>query len=643
MRHILSAKCAWERILFILAFFLFVLTVVYMFTIWNLGFHSDSAAANMLMREQIRTRQLFPETWNYSTGLTIFSFNILMLPLSLLIQDQIILRTAAVTIYLVAFILLLCYFSKKILKSNFYLISCILFFSGTSSLVIEIAFAQAAYLKSLVQYFVLFILFLLSVKENWEIKNIRCFVVFLIYLSYLNLYGPLNFAYYNIPLFGGIGLLFFFQHSKSSGSIVFQELCRIIKIVVPMTAAVVVGFIGYLGISRHVNFRSGTNITYPGNSELANNFVRFVLKAIGYQPGVRLFSLRGIMNALIICGFIGIVACCVLLFLKYNEQPFSVKIFMNISLIVVLIHIYFDFTVYCNSVDSERYFFRPLMFLTFLASYYIYNYIFSKGVLTKAVVIALLAAFSLPCMLANVPQVVFYPQSRDSQLGLVHFLKENELDHGYATFWNAGKNMVLSDFAIEIGGINLTDPISPYLWLSSTTSYDPATFNGRSFLLLSKSENEEFSNSYGFQRLGEPEKVLTFGNFVIYVYPYNISENNFFGAGIAEFIDSMRVSNPSMRDVAQGIQVTAGEVIYGPYIPLNAGRYQITLEFSELEGNVSLLLTSDVGKNVIQKEIIEQKVQTIFLETDKNLKDFEIVLRTNDSAVLTSVVISEVK
>lgn len=615
MNSVLKPKHMWDRILFVLAMLLLMLTIVDMFTIWNLSFHSDSASANMLAREQIRTGDLFPGTWNYATGLIIFSFNNLIIPLSLFTQNQIILRAAAVTVFLIVFVLVFHYFSRKILNSNFHLISLIVIFSGTSAMVIDVGFAQAGYLNALIEYLGLPILFVLSITEEWEIKNIRCFIGLLVCLVYLSLHGPLNFAYCLFPFLGGIALLFLFQYKESPWNIVHQKLVKIAKVIIPMISAAAIGMVGYRELCRRVNFQFGVNITYPDNANMVNRFTQCILSAIGYRTGVSLFSLHGLTNVLVVFGFIVIVVCCTQLFRKYDEQPFAIKLLMNVSLIACAIILYFDVTTYFITEGMDRYFFRPLMLMIFLASYYIYTYIFSQGVLAKVAVIVLLAAFSLPNMLASIPQVIHYPQARAAQLGLVNFLEDNDLKHGYATFWNAGNNMVLSDFEVEIGGVYLTDPIIPQLWLSSITTYDSDAYSGDSFLLLTESENAGYSDSNGLQRLGEPKEILTFENYTIYVYPYNIAENGYAGRyQNAEFIENMWVSDEAMIDVNGTIHLTAGQVIYGPYIALGAGQYQIDLNFSEFNNDVVLSLTSDVGANILLNEVLKENAQAVTFE-----------------------------
>lgn len=643
MKPIKKVKNGWDLALLVLAAVLFTLTLVYMFTIWNLRFHSDVASANMLAREQMRTGQLFPDTWNMATGLLIFFYNVLIIPLSLFTNNQILLSNMAIAIVLIAFVLLLMYFSKKILKSNFYLIILILFFSGISSTVVDIAFVQAGYLINLLFYAIYLILFIRSFTENWEIDDKRYFVGILAFTAFLSIHGPLYFAYFLVPLWGGGALLFILQYAKAPWNDVRQALARAGKIVIPIIAAIVVGSAGYYAIARHVNFSSGTNITNPPLSDAVNKFVEFIFYALGYSADAELFSLQGLTNVMVVFGFAGAVVCCILLFRKYYEQPFAMKMLMNMSLFIFAIYGYFDFTIYCQG-EAYRYVFIPWMFLIFLASYYIYTYIFSQGVVMKAISILCVAAFSLPNMLVAVPQVAHYSEAREAQLGLVEFLKDNDLKHGYATFWNAGKNMVLSDFEVEIGGVSLGESISPYLWLSSTTTYDPDAYSGKSFLLLTQEENEAFSNSFAFQKLGTPEETLSHENYIIYVYPYNIAENDFnrIAFPALDHISRMSVSDESMRVDDSTICVSEGQLIYGPYITLDPGRYQVDVRFSEIEGDVLCKLTSGSGSNTLKEEILNAKEQTVFLDAAETLTNFEVVLSTDSFAVLSSIIISKI-
>lgn len=633
-------RMASGKILRILTAGLMVLTIICIFTIYKLGFHSDAAAANILAREQLRTGQLLPDTWNTSTGIFIVFYNLLIVPFSLFIKDQLVLRSIAVSIVLLIFVFLLRYFSQKIVGSNFYLVVLCFFFSGTSSVVVAMAFAEAAYLISVLDNILLLTLFFKAVSNNFSVKSKKYYRLLLVYVAYLCLYGVLNLAYQVLPFLGSMVLFFILEHATIPSHQLKQEFSRTIKLIAFLLVSIVVGLLGADYLAEAVEFQSQANITYAGYSNQASAFVGFILTAIGYRGGVQLFSLPGLMNAVIIAAFLAMLICCIQLFRKYHEQSFEVKILMNFSLVIFCIYLYFDFLIYCTFVTGvERYFFKPLFFLYILSGYYIYTYIFQKGFLSKIVAIVSIAIFSLPYAVAGIPTILNYPKLHNEQLGLVNYLKGNGLKHGYATFWNAGNNMVLSNFDIEIGGVLLQEYIVPYRWLSSDISYDPDSYTGESFLMLTDAEAEVFEKQIGFAVLGDPSQILSYDGFKIYVYPYNIAENDFYGRGYSntEMIDTMVTSSEQMRQLDGTISISAGEVVYGPYITLSRGEYQIDIDFSEIGSEIYMRLTSDAGETLLSENTIKDIDYTVTYEALDDLENFEIVLSTNDLAILDSI------
>ena len=633
-------RMASGKILRILTAGLMVLTIICIFTIYKLGFHSDAAAVNILAREQLRTGQLLPDTWNTSTGIFIVFYNLLIVPFSLFIKDQLVLRSIAVSIVLLIFVFLLRYFSQKIVGSNFYLVVLCFFFSGTSSVVVAMAFAEAAYLISVLDNILLLTLFFKAVSNNFSVKSKKYYRLLLVYVAYLCLYGVLNLAYQVLPFLGSMVLFFILEHATIPSHQLKQEFSRTIKLIAFLLVSIVVGLLGADYLAEAVEFQSQANITYAGYSNQASAFVGFILTAIGYRGGVQLFSLPGLMNAVIIAAFLAMLICCIQLFRKYHEQSFEVKILMNFSLVIFCIYLYFDFLIYCTFVTGvERYFFKPLFFLYILSGYYIYTYIFQKGFLSKIVAIVSIAIFSLPYAVAGIPTILNYPKLHNEQLGLVNYLKGNGLKHGYATFWNAGNNMVLSNFDIEIGGVLLQEYIVPYRWLSSDISYDPDSYTGESFLMLTDAEAEVFEKQIGFAVLGDPSQILSYDGFKIYVYPYNIAENDFYGRGYSntEMIDTMVTSSEQMRQLDGTISISAGEVVYGPYITLPRGEYQIDIDFSEIGSEIYMRLTSDAGETLLSENTIKDIDYTVTYEALDDLENFEIVLSTNDLAILDSI------
>ena len=157
--------------------------------------------------------------------------------------------------------------------------------------------------------------------------------------------------------------------------------------------------------------------------------------------------------------------------------------------------------------------------------------------------------------------------------------------------------------------------------------------------MLTDAEAEVFENQIGFAVLGDPSQILSYDGFKIYVYPYNIAENDFYGRGYSntEMIDTMVTSSEQMRQLDGTISISAGEVVYGPYITLPRGEYQIDIDFSEIGSEIYMRLTSDAGETLLSENTIKDIDYTVTYEALDDLENFEIVLSTNDLAILDSI------
>ena len=97
---------------------------------------------------------------------------------------------------------------------------------------------------------------------------------------------------------------------------------------------------------------------------------------------------------------------------------------------------------------------------------------------------------------------------------LVSFLDEHDLHYGYASFWNASVNSVLSsgkvivlptrDYDAENGKRKAYNPSDYRHWLLNDRWYDPATHPGKCFVLLKNyAENDEKSREQWIKDHGD--------------------------------------------------------------------------------------------------------------------------------------------
>ena len=66
-------------------------------------------------------------------------------------------------------------------------------------------------------------------------------------------------------------------------------------------------------------------------------------------------------------------------------------------------------------------------------------------------------------------------------------------------------------------------------------------------------------------------------------------------------------------------------------------QYQIDIDFSEIGSEIYMRLTSDAGETLLSENTIKDIDYTVTYEALDDLENFEIVLSTNDLAILDSI------
>lgn len=508
---------------------LLVFSAVCIFTTFNLTFHSDSAASNILAREQFIQRSFFPSTWKNSTGIFIFYVNVFMAPLFGLIKDQMLLRD--IGILLMVLIMYGCIFlmSKLSMNSDFFLLIFCFFNTNICYEFVQCLFQQACYTPNVIHNICYILLLSKIVDENFQIRNKICFWIWVFFTIYLSTYGTLGIVYTILP--GILGMIFplLISDFQKSFNDCKMKIFAVLKIMCVLFISCILGTFLYCKLADFYNFKAEVNVFFPAFDELANAIVSFLLSSIGYISNVNLFSLPGLMNIITVCFHVLLVIFTFRFYRKLSTYSFSVQILGGFALGIFGIYIFFDFFIYCVG-DSYRYTVMPLAFLYITSAYYIWEEIFKKGFLAKCLVIISIIIVCLPKNFAMIPQILEYPVLIDEKKGLADFLESNHLERGYATFWNAGNNMVLSDFDVEIAPIGLyPEQLNRYEWLTSTRYYEDKINAHKSFLLLTNEEYYEIYESNALRKLGVPDQVLQFEEYLILTYPYNIAQNNFSG------------------------------------------------------------------------------------------------------------------
>lgn len=304
---------------------------------------------------------------------------------------------------------------------------------------------------------------------------------------------------------------------------------------------------------------------------------------------------------------------------------------------------YLDYT-------SIRYLFVPLM-LILISSIVIFNkdisIIFNKG---RNVLIFFFFIIGLGFMNHVYPAITLvgiktfnYPM-----MGLVSCLEQHGLRYGYGGFWSANVYSVLSASKVKVRPVIYSGRrIDRFPFHSSASWYEPSSWQGKSFLLLSSSEDRDVNQKWLADTLGKRTRVFTCDKFRVLEYNYNVSENLFGNIkDIPIFFDKLTPHVVGSVDVADDeIRAKAGErgyVLYGPYIPAKKGKYRVTMSIyssTETRSRVTagiIDVVANEGNRLLAKTAVETQDgwQSIALsfDLDSNVNDLEFRVFSNGAA-----------
>lgn len=651
MRLYNSTKADYlEKIFIGLCILTLVSIIVYIFKGSALSIQSDTSTANLLAKEQIASGKLFPENWYYAQDVWIFALNIPILIMTIFTDNQIMMREISVLIFISIAIISVVLFHKKILRDNAWLISIPLLFGGMSKYYIMQLFGEAAYAPIIFIVYFSLILFFLSINQNFEIINKKIFFLFLAFLIFWGLGTIRYIEVIEIPLLGSICILYYIENSKQYDENIKKNILAPIKICLCIGIAVIIAFILFLHISSKINYIAGqTGASYLSlaTDTIQKNFfllVNSLLYIIGIRENVPILSIQGILNAfrLVVSIFLLIIFPAQQI-KKYRSEPFAVKFLLVFTILSVLLNSFLAlFTNLYQDMTSIRYYFVCFYLLFTIDAYYIYHYVLKMNILIRVII---LCAIIVNCLLSSAQLVspsIDYNEKWVQKSGIVTFLDSNDLHYGYASYWNAGANTLISNYDVQINAITFDGigRVLPYRWLSLETWYKPTNYAGKSFLMLTEEESNAYQNGVTYKALGKAEE-LRYENYVIYVYPYNIAEKAWVQASldINEEINLLPGMIPSGQALAlenQTYVLKQNDMMYGPYINLDKGSYIFTIkaEFDQTLGLQNLQITSDSGKNVLKTVNLETGENVIVINLVKSAQNVEFNIRNEKFSIV---------
>ena len=536
--------------------------IIFLFT--KAFFHSDSAYFVQLAVEQMKSGKLFPPGMCYSTALFVRTPNLLLIPLLAVIKDWMLAREIMVIemwVILIASVFCL-FLTKRDRNPVAAVIACMLLMNPYQTLDVanettDMLFFQGAYITIffdvVIALAIVHRIILLERSDKASRKVIL--MVLLALVLFFPLLGSIRIdMILTLPLVAAILVFYFVENDQRVSEVLRSRRC--IAMVVLIAAVVAAGFLCYrwLGMTYWSDSK-GSYLKmdkYSGLWYSIGQFVNNLTMIFGNVEGAVFLSFPGLtkfINYFYALVLVYLIPLAALIRYKKHENRFTrfLILYTWISNVVVA-----GVFIACNQ-------WAPRYLLTiYLDDILLFAVLFSEYVKKRERLTAILAGLVILgyCCVCH---LYFWGHYRDKigvdpNAGLISYLEENDLHYGYASFWNAGINTVLSNGEVEILPLwdyaaNGTErkPYNPSdyrWWLNNKNWYDPAAHPGKCFVLLKNyQEKDEEEQLEWIEKYGEdpdnpwvddtpPEdickelyslnpKKLTYGDYTILVFEDN--------------------------------------------------------------------------------------------------------------------------
>ncbi len=315
------------------------------------------------------------------------------------------------------------------------------------------------------------------------------------------------------------GAYFFFHESKNYR---VKEIRQMESL--PYFSASVMGFLtAFIGFVINnkilVNYYSFENLSDRGFievSELGNQLLSTVvsfLQSIGFYGGADLFSLKGIANCF---AFVFLFAAVYIMrrikeIKLKNRQRFMLYYAVAGFLVICLISF---FTGDMSTVLYKYVINASIMIIPVMALYLDHAPENLQKNLVKLLIISVVLVMNLVTFTLKVTD-----NDNGDRLGYVAYLKEHDLNYGYATFWNCDITTFMCDNGTDVVPVEDSRSLSPYYWLAEKRIF-ASDYNrsGQFFVLLSAQEEAPFVNN---GKAADGKRVYADESYVIYLFQKN--------------------------------------------------------------------------------------------------------------------------
>lgn len=604
--------------------------------------NSDTATASLLAGEIINSKSFFPNDWVYVQDIWILAIQLFVLPFKMFVENEVIARGLGVLVQTVLMIIMMNRLFNKLDVKSGGLVIILLWLSGVSSVVLENVYAQASYGTMLLWCIIVFYLVINILDEKLKKKYVGILGVMLFMLNLSGMRYLVNIvAPVVITLIIWCGIEY-----VSSGELKIS-IRRLISIIIFIGVISLAGIIGFLLLSRQINYVTGlSNIVFVDISTIATNIDNILnswlyLYGIINSVGTKLISLEGVFSAYRFVFFVfSALIIPITLTINYNklknEYCKFFVIFHWVYIIIITYILTFSQVAY-EIIGGARYLLLNLLIIFILNAIFFEEYILNKKKVFSYIFIVLIIPFYLSSLFYQFKMEVSIDEEglaigAHKHDNVINFLKEKDLKFGYATYWNAYANTILSEEDVQIVGVIIGQEITPFYHLTSKIWYQPDYYKGETFILLRGEEINQINPYY----ITNADEKYYFEDYLILTYKNNILfDSNIIFKLPQQIGESISVSPLHEKFISQNVTIeeetiisdgTEGYILFGPYIQGIEGTYNVEFDIESLgeSDNINgfgyVDIATNEGQKILGKTEIGSNGRRIMI-SDLNFKD----------------------
>lgn len=452
--------------------------------------HSDTTAEVILSKLLADENKLITKSWYYSTEIRIIYSQLIMMPLFKVFSNYRFVKTLSIFIFYILLTAAYVYVGKKYeLNRPCLLLGLAFLFTPLSNEYLDMMFIGCFYTSQVICTFLVLGMF---VKKSGK-KTSYASLIFLTGLGFfLGLSGLRYLASLFMPFI--IAFIIRFFEKEDIREIKKEELMGFVPVMLSSIGA----FLGFLGnklyLAKNYSFDTTSEVVFVELSKVPERFmnsIKLMVEFFGYYP-VEVVSGRGIVNALKCLFFLFFAAVIVYLF-RNRKALLSERQRLLLYYFLACFFINWYMLIFTEVLMQYRYW-LPVYVVGVLLLAIFFQVYRPANQLKRPVLLLAAAVIALSSLYGELWQDVKYNDC-EKRYGYMAFLQEQGYTFGYATFWNSSVTEYLSNGAIEVGNLGGENGVAaPYEWLSKKAYYQPGYHEGKTFLLLARTEEAGMLN-----------------------------------------------------------------------------------------------------------------------------------------------------